>query len=90
MIQLEIPLVALIKLLTENPDQKQKLIDNPDLMPNFLQECIRMVSPVMHMRRTTTCETEVGGQRMGPGEKNCYVVWSCKQRSRNFSKPRSI
>ena len=25
-----------IKLLTENPDQKQKLIENPDLMPNFL------------------------------------------------------
>ena len=62
-----------IKLLTENPDQKQKLIDNQDLMPNFLQECIRMISPVMHMRRTTTCETEVGGQLMGPGEK--IVMW---------------
>ena len=62
-----------IKLLTENPDQKQKLIDNPELMPNFLQECIRMISPVMHMRRTTTCETEVGGQLMGPGEK--LVMW---------------
>ena len=62
-----------IKLLAENPDQKQKLIDNPDLMPNFLQECIRMISPVMHMRRTTTCETEVGGQLMGPGEK--IVMW---------------
>ena len=42
-------------------------------MPNFLQECIRMISPVMHMRRTTTCETEVGGQLMGPGEK--IVMW---------------
>ena len=62
-----------IKLLTENPDQKQKLIENPELMPNFLQECIRMISPVMHMRRTTTCETEVGGQLMGPGEK--LVMW---------------
>tara|TARA_Y100000385_G_scaffold283031_1_gene338485 strand:- start:34 stop:1386 length:1353 start_codon:yes stop_codon:yes gene_type:complete len=62
-----------IKLLTENPEQKQKLIDNPELMPNFLQECIRMISPVMHMRRTTMCETEVGGQKMGPGEK--VVMW---------------
>jgi len=62
-----------IKLLTENPDQKQKLIDNLELMPNFLQECIRMISPVMHMRRTTTCETEIGGQLMGPGEK--IVMW---------------
>ena len=25
-----------IKLLTENPVQKQKLIENPELMPNFL------------------------------------------------------
>ena len=62
-----------IKLLTENPEQKQKLIDNPELMPNFLQECIRMISPVMHMRRTTMCETEIGGQKMGPGEK--VVMW---------------
>ena len=62
-----------IKLLTENPDQKQKLIENPELMPNFLQECIRMVSPVIHMRRTTTCETELSGQLMGPGEK--IVMW---------------
>ena len=62
-----------IKLLTENPDQKQKLIENPELMPNFLQECIRMVSPVIHMRRTTTCGTELGGQLMGPGEK--IVMW---------------
>ena len=62
-----------IKLLTQNPEQKQKLIDRPELMPNFLQECIRMISPVMHMRRTTTCETQVGDQLMGPGEK--IVMW---------------
>ena len=62
-----------IKLLTENPDQKKKLIDNPDLMPNFLQESIRMISPVIHMRRTTTCETQIGDQLMGPGEK--VVMW---------------
>ena len=62
-----------IKLLTENPEQRQKLIDQPELMPNFLQECIRMISPVMHMRRTTTCETHVGEQLMGAGEK--IVMW---------------
>ena len=62
-----------IKLLTENPDQKEKLLKNKDLMPNFLQECIRMVSPVMHMRRTSTCETQIGEQRIGKGEK--IVMW---------------
>ena len=62
-----------IKLLTENPDQKEKLLKNKDLMPNFLQECIRMVSPVMHMRRTSTRETQIGEQRIGKGEK--IVMW---------------
>ena len=52
---------------------KEKLLKNKDLMPNFLQECIRMVSPVMHMRRTSTCETQIGEQRIGKGEK--IIMW---------------
>ena len=58
-----------IKLLTEFPDQKSKLLNNLDLLPNFAQETIRMVSPVIHMRRTTLCETTIGSQKLGPGEK---------------------
>ena len=62
-----------IKLLTEFPDQKSKLLNNLDLLPNFAQETIRMVSPVIHMRRTTLCETTIGNQKLGPGEK--IVMW---------------
>ena len=62
-----------IKLLTEFPEQKSKLLKNLDLLPNFAQETIRMVSPVIHMRRTTTCETTIGNQKLGPGEK--VVMW---------------
>ena len=62
-----------IKLLTEFPDQKKKLLDNLDLLPNFAQETIRMVSPVIHMRRTTTCETTLGNQKLGKGEK--IIMW---------------
>ena len=38
-----------IKLLTENPRQKEKLLNNFDLLPNFVQESIRMISPVIHL-----------------------------------------
>ena len=55
-----------IKLLTENPRQKEKLLNNFDLLPNFVQESIRMISPVIHMRRTTKVDTQVGEQKMGP------------------------
>ena len=62
-----------IKLLTEFPDQKNKLLNKLELLPNFAQETIRMVSPVIHMRRTTKCETIIGNQKIGPGEK--IIMW---------------
>ena len=41
-----------IKLLHDNQDQKELLINNPDYLPNFINETVRCVSPVIHMRRT--------------------------------------
>jgi cytochrome P450 len=58
-----------MKLLTEFPDQKAKLIANPGLMGGAVNEFIRMVSPVIYMRRTATRDVVVGGQPIGEGEK---------------------
>ncbi len=58
-----------MKLLTEFPEQKQKLIADPDLTPNAVDEFIRMVSPVIYMRRTATRDTELRGQKIAAGEK---------------------
>ena len=58
-----------MKLLTEFPDQKAKLIAQPSLMRGAVDEFIRMVSPVIYMRRTATRDVEVGGQMIGEGEK---------------------
>jgi cytochrome P450 len=58
-----------IKLLHENQQQKELLMQDSDLLPNFIHETIRCVSPVIHMRRTSLEETEIGGQRIGPFEK---------------------
>ena len=58
-----------IKLLTENPEQKEKLINNMELLPNMVNEAIRLISPVIYMRRTTREETLIGDQKIGPQEK---------------------
>ena len=58
-----------MKLLTENMDQRKKLMANPDLFPNFVNEAIRLVSPVTYMRRTLTKDTELGGQPLSEGDK---------------------
>ncbi len=58
-----------MKLLTEFPEQKQKLIEDPSLIPNMVHEAIRMVSPVIYMRRTATEDAEIHGQKIAEGEK---------------------
>ena len=58
-----------IKLLHENPEQKKLLMQNNDLLPNFINETIRCISPVIHMRRTSLVETKIRNQKIGPYEK---------------------
>jgi cytochrome P450 len=59
--------------LMQNPNQQAKLVSNPDLMPNALEEMLRWGSPVMQFRRTVTADTEVGGQQLHDGDK--VVIW---------------
>jgi len=58
-----------MRLLTEFSEAKAELIAKPDLMPNAVHEAIRMVSPVIYMRRTAASDTELRGQKIAEGEK---------------------
>ncbi|MAV61662.1 MAG: cytochrome P450 [Gammaproteobacteria bacterium] len=62
-----------VKLLHENQKQKELLLSDSALMPNFINETVRFVSPVIHMRRTSLEETEINGQKIGPYEK--IALW---------------
>jgi linalool 8-monooxygenase len=59
--------------LSQNPDQLQMLLDDPSLIPTAVNEIIRWVSPVLHMRRTATEDTEIRGQKIAKGDK--VVMW---------------
>jgi linalool 8-monooxygenase len=59
--------------LSENPGERAKLIADPSLIPSAVQEIIRWVSPVLHMRRTATEDTEIRGQKIARGDK--VVMW---------------
>ena len=64
---------GLVLALNEYPEALDKLRADPSLIPNAAQEIIRWQSPVLHMRRTTTCDTELGGQHIPKGDK--VVMW---------------
>jgi cytochrome P450 len=76
-----------MKLLTEFPDEKAKLIRSPGLLAGAVNEFIRMVSPVIYMRRTATCEVEVGGQKIGEGEKVVMFYGAANRDPAMFPEP---
>ena len=62
-----------IYALNKNPDQYQKLRDNPGLIDSFVPEVIRWQTPLAHMRRTAQTDVEVGGKQIKKGDK--VVMW---------------
>lgn len=64
---------GIIHAFDKFPDQRKLFEENPDLIPNAVQECIRYQTPLAHMRRTCTEDTEVFGQTIKKGDK--VVLW---------------
>ena len=59
--------------LSRNPEQWAKLRANPALVPSMVAETIRWQTPVIHMRRNATRDTELSGQRIRKGDK--VIMW---------------
>jgi cytochrome P450 len=62
-----------IVALNEHPREYQKLRDDPGLVPNMVSELIRWQTPLAHMRRTATRDTELAGKQIRKGDK--VVMW---------------
>ena len=62
-----------IRLMTQFPDQRAMVLKDPSLIPSMSEEALRMVSPVIHMRRTALEDTELNGQKIAKDEK--LVLW---------------
>ncbi|MBI1238021.1 MAG: cytochrome P450 [Alphaproteobacteria bacterium] len=54
--------------LAENPDQFRKLKADPSLIPSYLEESIRWVTPVKHFMRSATADATLAGQKIAKGD----------------------
>ncbi|CAN5294082.1 cytochrome P450 [soil metagenome] len=57
----------------DRPGERDKLEANAALLPAAVAEMIRYQTPVIHMRRTATRDTELGGKTIRQGDK--VVMW---------------
>lgn len=66
-------LSRMVTALTDFPEQRQKLLADRSLIPSAVKEVVRWASPLKHVRRTATADTELAGVRIAAGDK--VVVW---------------
>ena len=71
-------------LLTEHPDQRQRLIDDRSLLPGAVEELLRLVSPVQGLARTTTRDVEIDGVTVPAGRKVLLLYGSANRDEREF------
>ncbi len=62
-----------MRALLQDREQMQLLLDDPSLIPDAVEESLRMFPAFAHFRRTATCDTELHGQKIREGEK--VVMW---------------
>ena len=64
---------GIVQALDAFPDQRAKFEADSTLIPNAVQECIRYVTPLAHMRRTATEDADLLGHQVKKGDK--LVLW---------------
>ncbi|MBN1527553.1 MAG: cytochrome P450, partial [Thermoleophilaceae bacterium] len=62
-----------MRALLENPGQRQKLLDDPSLIPAAVEESLRMFPAFAHFARTATRDAELNGAQIAEGDK--VVMW---------------
>jgi cytochrome P450 len=72
---------------SEHRDQWRMLLDDASLIPTATEEILRYVSPVLSMRRTATCDTEIAGQAIRENDKVVMFYPSANRDADAFEHP---
>ena len=76
-----------MQLLIENPDAYQRLADDPSLIPQAVEEMIRLTSPVLSFQRTATRDTELRGVKIAEGQKVLMIYGAANRDPEAFEDP---
>lgn len=78
------------RLLLSQPDIWQQIVENPALIPNAVEECLRHSGPIAGWRRMATADTEIGGVKIPKGAKLLIAVASANHDERHFENPDAL
>jgi cholest-4-en-3-one 26-monooxygenase len=79
-----------LDLLLDRPELLARLRREPALLPGAIEEFVRFESPVIHFRRTATCDTELAGVRIAEGDKVVVFFPSANRDEAVFAAPDTL
>ncbi|MDH6197522.1 cytochrome P450 [Mycobacterium frederiksbergense] len=73
-----------VQLLQQRPDQRRLLVDDPGLIPDAVDEFLRLTSPVQGLARTTTRDVTIGDTTIPAGRKALLLYGSGNRDEREY------
>jgi cytochrome P450 len=80
----------LLYLLLTHPDQLEAVRADRSLLPQAIEEGLRCEPPLLTINRTTTCEVELGGMTLGPGESITPHIGSANHDETRWDEPETF
>jgi cytochrome P450 len=75
------------KILSEHPEQRQRLVEDPSLIPNAADELARFEPPPLQSCRYVTRDVELHGQTVPAGSRMALLIASANRDESRFDDP---
>jgi cytochrome P450 len=73
-----------VQLLHQRPDQRRLLAENPELIPDSVEELLRLTSPVQGLARTVTRDVTIGDTTVPAGRRVLLLYGSANRDERQY------
>ncbi len=71
-------------LLHQRPDQRQLLVGNPELIPDAIEELLRLTTPAQGLARTVTRDVTIGDTTIPAGRRALLLYGSANRDERQY------
>ena len=75
---------CMFAFLAEHPEHRRQLAENPDIIPNAIEELLRWETPVMGVARVAVEDTELGGCPVHQGDHVMIMIGSANTDEAEF------
>jgi cytochrome P450 len=75
---------CMFSFLAEHPEHRRQLVENPDVIPNAIEELLRWETPVMMVSRVAVEDTELSGCPVHKGDHAIVVIGSANTDEAEF------